>query len=1288
MTKRRRILVSIIVLALAIPLAVLLALYALIASEGGSRWLLGRALPLAGDAATITIAQVRGRLLDHIELSGLAIDAAGTQLEVGGVTLTWSPRALLDGRLLIEALSLDALVVTLPPPSPAAPAASAITLPAPPMPGAIRKLDVHGITIRNPAQDVVIDRLGLAASWDREAVTIADVNVIAGEHGLDAGATLGTGADARHEVAATWHGMLDARPASATLLASGPLENLTVSLDVDGPATAHVGGEIRPLATPITLALDGHVRPPPSGESVMVADIDIAVRGDLENLSVDASTQLGFASDIVYAVTVAAAVALDPAAPRAVAFDWRATPQRNSLAAVAGHGRITLGDDQLTLSHTSAAPYTTDLSGTVGLGGDAPEIDVQLTWRDFVIPLGARDHPVARNGTLRARGTPAALALEVNGAFEATPLGPLGLDGRARLGSDQIDIESLSAAVLDGVVDAAGTFAWRGDPTAEFRFSGRELDFSRFQRESPSRVAFAGAGTFTGGADGPRATLEIERIGGELRGHAISGAARVHTGPDAIVVDSARFAAGQNRLTFHGTWSEALDGEFDVALQDLGALDPRLSGSLSGQGAVGGEPLRPRIDAELAGHGLRFERYAAADLAADIDIDLARSEASQATFNFSGLQLDGDALGDVRLSGSGTAAEHHLRLSFDGPQASFETAAEGRLLGDKWTGEVAELDANSERAGAWNLSSPASVSVSGDDARIADTCLVSGAARVCIAASRLAAGAKARFAMSGVPLALADFYLPRTLHLRGSLNGDVEIVYDGGTLTGTGAIAVADGQVERETVGGTPEQFAIDSLSSEFTLTADTFAARVQANIERWLTVDGSISSGRAADAPLAGTLTARATDLAWLAEFAPELAGTDGALELHTTLAGSRSEPRTRGRLSLTRGALTLPDLGLAIERINATFDASPEAIAFDAALGAGAGELRAMGTARKPATSESWEYQVDVGGQDFALVRLPEAEADVSPDLHLAGDAQGLRLSGVLNVPRVAIDVKRLPTSAVSVSQDEIIVTSEDADSDAPVSRGFMTDAVSGEVAIRLGDAITVNGFGLTSKLSGGVDWKKRRGEPLGRASGRIAIDSGVFKAYGQHLQIENGRIVFAGPVDNPNLNLRAYRPDLPVKAGVNVRGTVREPKLSLFSEPPQSDGDTLSYIVTGHALDDASAGDSSILAQAALSLGAEESAAVTNQIRGKFGLDELSLNTGSTMQDTSLVAGKRLSPKLSVRTDYNPFEQLWTFFLNYKLTPNWSVEAESGERQGADVLYSVEGEDLLETLSPFSK
>jgi translocation and assembly module TamB len=1283
----RRILGWTLGLALLIPVALLVTGYGLLATETGSRWLIERAVAGVG-ATTVAISRVRGRLIDHIELNDAAIDVAGTRVVVEQMDFTWSPRALLDGSLLIEQLRLDGVDVTLPPSSPDSARAPPAAIPALPFAGVVRDFTVLRLVVHNPDQDVLIDQLSLAATWDRDAIVLENVRVSATDHQLTADMTLGIGDAARHELNASWHGAIGDAAASASMTAAGPIDKLAVTLNLDGPVVAEIAGDVQPLAEPVGMSLHGRVQAPQLGGDVTLGDIDFDINGDLATLTLDLSTQAGLAGTGDYALTAAARFGLEATteATKTVDIDWRADPLTAKLPAVAGHGRIFLDGDRIALTHATDAPLATSLSGTVGLGGAAPALDLKLAWQDFVLPLGSPNDIIGRSGTITAIGSPDALAIVVTGSFAGTPVGPVDVDVRARLGGHSLNVENLNARLLKGNIDTRGTLDWSGDPSAEFRFSGRELDFSRFQAESPSRVAFAGQGTFTASADGPRATLELENVGGELRGHEISGAASMHTSPQAIVVDSARFAAGENRIAFRGTWSDALSGDFDLALKDLGAFDPRLSGSVTGQGAIGGELLHPRIDAEIAGQGLKFDRFTATNLGANIDIDLTRTADSTATFNFTGLKLDGDAIGDVTLRGSGTAAEHSLRLSFDGPNASFESAAAGHFIGDKWVGEMAELDARSSVTGAWSLTAPSALSVSGDDAAIADTCLESGAARVCITASRLPSGGKARIAITGLPLGLADFYLPQTIHVRGSLNGAVEIAHDGTALTGSGSLAVADGIVQRETVGAAMEEVAIESLSANFTLAPDTFAADVRANIERWLDVDGSVTTGRTSDAPLSGTLSAHANDLAWLADFAPKFAGTNGELELKVDIDGSRSAPKGRGELSLASGALTAPDIGLVIERFDATFDASPEAIVFNAACGAGTGELKAQGKASKSADTTHWQYTVDLGGQDFPLVRMPEAEADVSPDLKLTGDEQGLHIGGTLTLPRVVIDVARLPSSSINVSEDEIIITNDDSDPDEMAKRGFMTESVSGAVGIRLGDKVSVNGFGLTSNLSGGIDWKKRRGEPLGKATGKINLDNGFFRAYGQHLEIENGRIVFAGPIDNPNLNLRAFRPDLPVKAGVNVRGSAREPKISLFSEPPQSDGDTLSYIITGRALDDASADESAVLAKAALSLGADESAAVMNQISATFGLDELSLNTGSTVEDTSLVAGKRLSRKLSVRTDYNPFEQLWTFFLNYELTPHWSVEAESGERQGADLLYSVEGEDLLEALSPF--
>jgi len=66
-----------------------------------------------------------------------------------------------------------------------------------------------------------------------------------------------------------------------------------------------------------------------------------------------------------------------------------------------------------------------------------------------------------------------------------------------------------------------------------------------------------------------------------------------------------------------------------------------------------------------------------------------------------------------------------------------------------------------------------------------------------------------------------------------------------------------------------------------------------------------------------------------------------------------------------------------------------------------------------------------------------------------------------------------------------------------------------------------------------------------------------------------MERGRVLFAGgPLDNPALELDVARdaPLYEVKAGVKVRGTAQAPTFELQSEPPQTDANTISYILFG--------------------------------------------------------------------------------------------------------------------------
>ena len=49
-------------------------------------------------------------------------------------------------------------------------------------------------------------------------------------------------------------------------------------------------------------------------------------------------------------------------------------------------------------------------------------------------------------------------------------------------------------------------------------------------------------------------------------------------------------------------------------------------------------------------------------------------------------------------------------------------------------------------------------------------------------------------------------------------------------------------------------------------------------------------------------------------------------------------------------------------------------------------------------------------------------------------------------------------------------------------------------------------------------------------------------TFLAYGQTLQVDPGVVIFDGPIDNPSLQITAWRRNQAVEAGVQVSGTVR--------------------------------------------------------------------------------------------------------------------------------------------------
>jgi translocation and assembly module TamB len=283
---------------------------------------------------------------------------------------------------------------------------------------------------------------------------------------------------------------------------------------------------------------------------------------------------------------------------------------------------------------------------------------------------------------------------------------------------------------------------------------------------------------------------------------------------------------------------------------------------------------------------------------------------------------------------------------------------------------------------------------------------------------------------------------------------------------------------------------------------------------------------------------------------------------------------------------------------------------------------------------------------------------------------------VTGDVVIPQATVNLREIPPSA-SVRSSDVIIVGRRA---APRPTGVLVkDApldIQPNVSITLGDKVKFNGFGLDARLEGKLRVLRTRQDIV--AEGVLSVVDGVYKAYGQNLAIERGRLLFNGALDNPGLDVRAVREVVggDIKVGMALAGTVRKPESTLFSSPQQTQSDTLSYLLTGRAMSGLSGDQSSLLVDAVTQLGVAGGESLVQQLGGSLGLDDVGLNSKSgDISQSELSLGKRLGPRLYVRYIVSLFDSLQRVALTYQVNKRLQVEVKSGIHQSVDLIYKID-------------
>ncbi|MPS99669.1 MAG: translocation/assembly module TamB [Pseudomonas sp.] len=1208
---------------LAIVLLVALALGAILASEAVGRWLLGQ-------VPGLEVTEFQGRLGGSWQARQIVWADGGNRVELQEPVLSWSPACLLRATLCIDRLKAQRVDMAFAP-SDAPADTSPVQLPVLRLPIGIEVGTVEVGQLRLDGNDLLGD-LQLAAHWTTTGLRIDRLQVHRDDLHLALQGNLLPEGD--------WPLQLDGQlqlPAvegQAWQLAVTAKGDLQRTLELDASSTGYLNarltGELQALAEHLPAKL--HVRSeafkPAAAlpDTVQLNQLKLDAEGDLlKGYQLTGSASLP-AEQAPVSLVLAGRV--DAKGARLDALDLSASEtQRLKLSATADWQNALQADAQLDwLDFPWLRLYPLETPPEVSL----KRLDAQVHYRDG-----------SYQGTFKGELDGPAGAFTLASPFE----GDLG----------QVRLPQLALVAGQGkasgnvAVRFADTLAWDVD----LQLSA--LDPAYWLAELPGTLA--GPLRSKGEFKGEQLTLDAQLdLKGRLRGQPAVLKVEAQGAAQSWTLGALAVQLGDNRITGSGSMQKRLAGRVDLDLPRLGQLWPRLQGQAKGRLDISGTLKAPQGTLDLQGQQLvqaenRIQRL-------DLDARLDNAQRGLIELKASGIRLGETSLGTLQANGKGDIRQQALTLALDGPQLKLDLGLDGQLNKGDWRGRLASgrIQAGGQD---WQLQGPARLQrLASGQLDFGAHCWRSGQASLCGDDQRLAPEPRLRYHLKQFPLESLAQWLPKDFAWQGLLNADVNLDVPASGPKGKIVIDASGGTL-RVRDNGRWIDFPYQALRLDSTLAPRRVDTRLDFRGERLgeLNVTTRLDPlGK--DKPLSGDFRLAGLDLSVARPFVPMVERLAGQLNGSGRLSGTLLAPQVNGDVVLSGGEVSGAELPVSLQGLSLQAQIAGERVQLNGdwrSGAAGRGQLSGHLT-----WGQALGMDVRLQGQQLPVTVEPYAELEVAPDLSLRLVDDKLSVTGKVLVPKGNITVRELPPSTVKVSDDTVIVGHQTEEGKAPM-------AVAMDIDVEVGrDKLSFSGFGLSANLLGHV----HIGDNLD-TRGELSLADGRYRAYGQRLTIRRARLLFAGPIDQPYLDIEAIRKVDDVIAGIRLSGSAEQPTTQVFSEPAMSQEQALSYLVLGRPLG-ASGEDSNMLAEAALGLGLAGSAGITGSLASSLGIDDFQLDTEGSGNATSVVASGNLTERLSLRYGVGVFEPANTIALRYKLSKKVYLEAASGLASSLDIFY----------------
>jgi translocation and assembly module TamB len=764
--------------------------------------------------------------------------------------------------------------------------------------------------------------------------------------------------------------------------------------------------------------------------------------------------------------------------------------------------------------------------------------------------------------------------------------------------------------------------------------------------------------------------------------------------------------------------------KLELALVPLTAQSQPIVGPQPGSGSGQDSGAAPQLDNSAAsspvGAGLNPVRLLTGELL---------QERYQLNLSASRLQLAQQYFSSITMSGSGSVAKHELQATLRSPSLGrADIGLQGDYADYRWQGKLTQLALKLTKVPRWWLTSGQPIRISAEGVLLGEQCLTTrtnltaaverdtsiereqlraewqpnqspqrinpydwlvnkpappaspieryNLPRLCLAGDwSKSSGARLDAQLDAVPLRQFLSLFKTEVFFAGVMDGNLSLRSPDLTLAGTRAsldITTRNAELRYQYAGGVTDVYPW----RDFAVRAQLQKSQLSTSAGMEWTGFGRMDLTSLLDLQQQTINNARLQvnfhNIAPLETLLPFTNDVKGELTADLSAGGSFSAPYLAGDIYLRNGSANLTRLGLDLQAVSLSLNAARDGqLKLMSEAQSGDGRLTLVGDL-KGFGSDNWRAQAFVNGTNFRVVSLPQLKANLSPNIKVELDAKAMHLTGDAVIPWARTNIKSLPPSAVQVSDDALIV-----DEKFLQQQAVSPFEVFSNLNLSLGEDVSFKGFGLSSKLSGRLNLLKEANRPF-FTNGYVSVSEGSYKAYGQTLTIERGRLAFQGPYDNPGLDIRAtrtIRDSESTKVGLDIDGTLQRPKAKVFASPSKSDSEAMMMLLTGKPIKEASNADASLLLSAMSGLGMDSGGSITSEINRFFGVDQLEVKADDGIDQSQLWVGKYLTPKLLVRYVVGIFDQAFSFGIEYQLTDSFRIEAESGTTKSVDLIYKIE-------------